>query len=113
MAANHVVDHFRHAQECAVFEPLGAADDQHLWIKPMPHAFEKGATMLRWHHTDDNLNGIESNIQVAGRFDRFWQSEFWQESLVDPVRRDAFHDVCFIGPQRDTIYPFTREYECQ
>src|ERR1019366_7599662 len=73
--------------------------------------------MLRGHNADDDLRGFESGVQVAGRCNRFWQTEARQEALVDSVSCDALGNFRFVRPEpdivRDMVRPFTSEDDCQ
>src|SRR5271157_6382372 len=73
--------------------------------------------MLRGHDADDDLRGVERDVQIAGRFNRFWQDEARQEVYVDPASCDALGNFQFVSPEpnmvRDMVRPFASEDDGQ
>src|ERR1035437_3555424 len=73
--------------------------------------------MLRGHHADDDLRGVDGGAQIAGRFNRFWQDEPRQEVFVDSISCDALANFQFVRPEpdmvRDMVRPLTSEDDCQ
>src|SRR5208337_1155018 len=77
--------------------------------------------MLRGHHADHDLRGVEREVQIAGRFDRFRQDEPRQEAFIDSAFCDALANFQFVGPEpdmvpdtvRDMVCPFASQDDCQ
>src|ERR1700686_5187294 len=77
--------------------------------------------MLRGHHADDDLRGVERGVQIAGCCNRFWQDEPGQKAFVDPVSCNALGNFRFVSPEPDImpnimpniVSPSTPEDNCQ
>src|SRR5208337_5186107 len=77
--------------------------------------------MLRGHNADDDLRGLERDVQIAGRCNRFWHDEARQKALVDPSSCNALGNFRFVGPEPDMVpdigpgivSPFTSQDDCQ
>src|ERR1700674_3205941 len=73
--------------------------------------------MLRGHHADDDLRGVERGVQIAGCCNRFWQDEPGQKAFVDPVSCNALGNFRFVRPEPDIMWnmmsPVTSQHDCQ
>ncbi len=69
LRSQNIANHFRHAQQSAVFESFGTADEKCFWAESRRHPVKQSSTMLRRHHADDDLRCMQRGIEIVGRFD--------------------------------------------